>query len=180
MKAIFLAVVTTIALFLTITYGFRVNWTERRARLMASLYFAFLVLMVVGWIAAPPDCGFLPHTLLVEPAWLDFLLCIFFFSAAFFGGLLQLYNLADRGFSLRILIDVLESKEGETSVDRELASYSAGHGIAWMYNKRLAGLIYGRFVLVKDEYLTLTPKGAKLADLFARLREFLNMKAVLR
>ena len=140
MKAIGLATAMTIVLLLLATLTFRLFQSEQRVRQLAVLYAICAVLLVCLWLVTPDELGVLPPSLVVVPGWLDLLLTVFFFSAAFFGGVLQLYNLADRGFSLRILIDALEHPSGTVDIDRLIGEYGGGRGIRWMYDKRVGDM----------------------------------------
>jgi hypothetical protein len=102
---------------------------------------------------------------------------LFFFSAAFFGGALQLYNLADRGFSLRILIDIEQRNSHTADAEWLVANYGGGKGLTWMYGKRIEGLLETKFVDRKAEMLELTSKGERAADVFLAVRRFLRLEA---
>ena len=108
---------------------------------MTLIYLGCVILSALIWFATSVDLGFLAPSLLIEPAWLDFSLMLFFFTAAFFGGALQLYNLADRGFSLRILIDVEQTNYHAIDAEWVVANYGGGKGLTWMYGKRIEGLL---------------------------------------
>src|SRR5262249_52460846 len=110
--------------------------------------------------------------LVIPIAWIDVAFAVFLYSVGFFGGILQLYNLADRGFSLRILIDILEAPSQVMSLDDVMQGYSAGRGIAWMYDKRLEDMQSAGLVKVDGDSLVLTPKGQHVARLFTWLQEF--------
>lgn len=166
----------TVVLFALATLALRYQQSPHRARQLTLCYLACLVALALLWRQTPDDLGFLAPGLLAEPRWLDFAAMLFYFSAAFFGGILQLYNLADRGFSLRILIDLMEAPESP-DVDRLMAGYSRGRGISWMYRKRIDDLLAGGFIRKENRSLVLTPKGAALAMLFARLRRFFRLQA---
>ncbi len=180
MKAICLASAMTIVLLSAVTLILRINQSGHRLRSLLMLYLGLLALLVIVWKIVPPSCGFLPVELQVEPVWLDLLLCIFFFSSAFFGGILQLYNLTDRGFSLRILIDILEAPEHTTNVANAAKNYAAGRGIAWMYDKRVRGLVGGGLAVYRNGHIALTVKGTQLADLLISLRRFLQIGPILK
>ena len=102
-------------------------------------------------------------------------MAIFFFSAAFFGGVLQLYNLCDRGFSLRILIDMLEAPTDAVGVDYLMANYSRGRGMTWMYRKRIDDIVAARFVGRVNKSIMLAAKGEMFADLFIQVGRFLRL-----
>ena len=102
---------------------------------------------------------------------------LFLYSAGFFGGLLQLYNLSDRGLSLRMLIDILESPRGGMTTGDVAANYGAGCGIAWMYGKRLEGIAYAGLAEMHEKKMVLTARGRKLARLFAFLQNFARVDA---
>lgn len=166
----------TVVLFLVATVALRYFKSRQRARQLMLCYLACLLALALVWARTPDDLGFLPANLLAEPRWADLAATVFYFSAAFFGGILQLYNLADRGFSLRILVDLMDAPEpGDAG---QLASgYSRGQGLGWMYRKRIDDLLAGGFVARSAANLALTPKGAAAAAFFARLRRFFGLPA---
>ncbi len=176
MNAIILASAMTVVLLVAVTFCFRRYPTTYRARQMLIVYLVCLGALVGIWFATPNNLGFLNRSLQVEPAWLDLATGAFFFSAGFFGGSLQLYNLCDRGFSLRILIDILESPTESVDVDYLRAHYSGGRGITWRYRKRIDDLVAGVFVRRIDGSFELAAKGRMFADLFLHVRRLLRME----
>jgi hypothetical protein len=176
MKAIFLASAMTVVLLVLVTFCFRLYPSAHRARQMLVAYLFCLALLVTLWFATPDDLGLLDRSLLAKPAWLDFAAALFFFSAAFFGGALQLYNLCDRGFSLRILIDMLEAPIGAIDVDYLIANYSSGRGLVWMYRKRIDDIVAARFIDQVNKRIVLTAKGEMFADLFINVRSVIGLE----
>ena len=176
MKAICLASAMTIVLQVVVTFCFRLSPSAHRARQMLFVYLFCLAALVVLWFATPDDLGLLGRSLLTEPAWLDFAATMFFFSAAFFGGALQLYNLCDRGFSLRILVDMLEAPTGVVDVDYLTTNYSSGRGLVWMYRKRIDDIVAARFIGQVNKQIILTAKGEMFADLFINARRVLGVE----
>jgi hypothetical protein len=111
----------------------------------------------------------------VEPrGWLDGAFGLVVHAALFAGGWLQLYNLAERGFSLRILIDVLEARRALTS-EQVAASYGGGRGPAWMREKRIEGLVQTGLAQWDRGRLRATRKGQHTARLFGGLRALLRI-----
>jgi hypothetical protein len=176
MKAICLASAMTVVLLVVVTLCFRLTATAHRARQMLFVYLFCLAALVALWFATPDDLGLLGRSLLTEPAWLDFVVTLFFFSAAFFGGALQLYNLCDRGFSLRILVDMLEAPTGAVDVDYLITNYSSGRGLVWMYRKRIDDIVAARFIDRTNKQIILTAKGETFADLFINARRVLGLE----
>jgi hypothetical protein len=101
---------------------------------------------------------------------------LFLYTAGFFGGVLQLYNLADRGFSLRILIDILHAPSGAMRLDDVMSGYGGGRGIAWMYRKRIDGMIATGLVVADASRLLLTARGRRAAHLLSLLQDFAHVK----
>jgi hypothetical protein len=176
MKAIIFATAMTIVLLAVVTIALRFHQTAQRAKQMTLIYFSCVILLVLAWFTTSVDLGFLSPSLLIEPGWLDFSLMLFFFTAAFFGGALQLYNLADRGFSLRILIDVEQTNYHAIDAEWLVANYGGGKGLSWMYGKRIEGLLELKLVDRKAEMLELTSKGERVADVFLAVRRFLHLE----
>jgi hypothetical protein len=171
MKAILLAALAELLLFACVSVSLRSDVT-RRARSMLIAFLSVLPVLLGLHLLTPPDLGFLPAELVMPIAWVDTAFAVFLYSVGFFGGILQLYNLADRGFSLRILIDILESPLQVMSLDDVMQGYSASRGIAWMYAKRLEGMQRAGLAKVEDQSLVLTPKGQRVAKLFTWLQDF--------
>src|SRR5262245_2795937 len=176
MKAICLASAMTVVLLLLVTFCFRLYPSAHRARQMLFVYLLCLAALVTLWFATPDDLGLLGRSLLTEPAWVDFAATLFFFSAAFFGGALQLYNLCDRGFSLRILVDMLEAPTGPVDVDYLTTNYSSGRGLVWMYRKRIDDIVAARFIDRTNKQIILTAKGETFAELFINARHVLGLE----
>ena len=165
----------TVVLLVLVTLCFRFYPSPHRARQMLVVYLFCLPVLVALWFATPDDLGLLGRSLLTEPAWLDFAAALFFFSAGFFGGALQLYNLCDRGFSLRILVDMLEAPVDALDVDYLTANYSSGRGLVWMYRKRIDDIVAARFIDQVDKRIVLTAKGEMFAGLFINARRVLGL-----
>jgi hypothetical protein len=172
MKAILVAAVAELLLLTCVSWGLRSDITRQRARLMIVAFLCVLPVALAVHLLTPPDLGFLAAGFVMPIAWVDVTFAVFLYNVGFFGGLLQLYNLADRGFSLRILIDILETPSQTTRLDDVMQHYGAGRGIAWMYAKRLEDMQREGLARVVGERLVLTPKGERLARLFMWLQEF--------
>ena len=166
----------TIVLLAVVTIALRFYQTAQRAKQMTLIYFGCVILLVLAWFTTSVDLGFLSPSLLIEPGWLDFSLMLFFFTAAFFGGALQLYNLADRGFSLRILIDVEQTNFHGIDADWVVANYGGGKGLTWMYGKRIEGLLETKLIDRKAEMLELTSKGGRAATGLLAVHRFLRLE----
>jgi hypothetical protein len=172
MKAIVIAALAELLLLACVSVLLRSGITRRRAKSMLIAFLVLLPMLLLAHLLTPPNLGFLPAELIMPIAWVDIVFAGFLYSVGFFGGILQLYNLADRGFSLRILIDILEAPSQATRLDDIIQGYSAGRGIAWMYAKRLEDMQSAGFAKVEGEFLVLTPKGQRVAKLFTWLQEF--------
>ena len=109
--------------------------------------------------------------LVISPSGADHWLAVgfacFLYTAGFWGGLLQLYNLADRGLSLRMLIDALESPEAAVTAGGTVSGYAAGRGLTWMYAKRLSGLAQAGLIERRDGMAVITARGRCAARLMA-------------
>jgi len=177
MKAIILATAAIVFTFALATILFGATYVERRVRALIYLFATVLFSTVVVCLLTPGNLMFLPQGFEGGPWWFDAIMVVFFCGAGFLGGVLQLYNLADRGFSLRILIDVDERGGAGCTADILFDGYSQGRGMRWMYGKRIDDIIRNKFVLMRDETLVLTSKGSRLAMIYCWLRRFLNADA---
>jgi hypothetical protein len=175
MKAITLAAMGIVAVAVAVTIRFRRGRDAPGAGAMVKIFVWFIPPLIVAWSLTPDDLGFLPRTALAEPRWLDLAGCLFFYAAAFGGGLLQLYNLTGRGLSLRILIELRAAGGRPLTVDEIGERYSDGRGLAWMYARRLDGLLRCRLVVEDGREVSLTGRGRSWAERFARLRRFLRL-----
>jgi hypothetical protein len=178
MKAILLAALAALLLFACVSACLRSGITQRRARMMLIAFLSGFPVLLAVHVLTPPDLGFLAAELVMPIAWVDIAFAVFLYSVGFFGGILQLYNLADRGFSLRILIDILQAPSQVLRLDDVMQGYSAGRGIAWMYAKRLEDMQSAGLAKVEGESLVLTPKGQRVASLFTWLQEFARVTPI--
>lgn len=176
-KSILLVVATSIGYAGLVTAIFRVFVVRRRIVLMCGLFLITLVFLVVVHAATPPSLGFLPATLTIPAKWVDLGFATLLYVAAFFGGILQLYNLADRGFSLRMLTDIYESPGGVLTVRAMFEQYSAGRGLEWMYQKRLDGLLDQGLILIDGDKVCNSEKGRRVALMYQWLQNFLRLRS---
>ena len=180
MKAVLVAAFAELLLLTCVSVLLRAGATQRRARLLFIVFVAVLPVLLSVHLLTPPDLGFLGAGLVTPIAWVDLAFALFLYSVGFFGGILQLYNLADRGLSLRILIDILETPSKAMTLDDVMKGYSGGRGIGWMYAKRLRDLQSAGLARVEGENLALTPKGRRVAKLFTRLQELARVAPAAR
>ncbi len=177
MKAIFLASAMCLVYLALVTVAFRLAASgAKRARLMTLLFLGTLPILVTLHLLTPPDLGFIPPALVENPE-VELALLVFLYSSSFLGGVLQLYNLADRGFSLRIAIDISQSHVDGMTVTDVIQSYSDGKGINWMYQKRIDDLVELKLVEIEDDRVTATPEGLQVAARFSWLRNFIRVEA---
>lgn len=175
MKGLLLAAALSIGNVVLITAAFQL-WTIRhKAAVMTGLHLLTMPCLIATHLLTPADLGFLPSTLARGPAVVDLGFGLLLYSSGYFGGLLQLYNLADRGLSLRMLIDIEESPSGRATAATLCRDYSGGRGLRWMYDKRLADLVAGRFVEITDGAVRNTRRGTRVAGSFGWARTFLRM-----
>jgi hypothetical protein len=173
-KGIIVSAVMALVCFCALTIGFRTLRVRRRAAFMVGLWFLTVPAFVIVHRLTPANLGLLPASLTEPWPLADLLLGLFAYAAVFFGGILQLYNLADRGLSLRVLIDLAAA--GPMTVDQLVKAYSAGQGLRWMYAKRLEGLIDHDLVRCDGGCVTLTASGRRTAIVFAWLQRALRIE----
>ncbi|WP_156612598.1 hypothetical protein [Paramagnetospirillum marisnigri] len=169
-KAVLLASLVSLCLFAAMTTAFRFRPHLPKALLSLRVFYGSLPVLLVTYWATPADLGFLPSEMAGGPVWLDLLLAVFFLSASYFGGWLQLYNIGSRGYSLRIAMDAALSPRRSLTPEEVLTGYSDGHGLTWMYDTRMDGLRQGGFVTDQGEMTVLEERGRKTAGLFRMLR----------
>jgi hypothetical protein len=179
MKAILLAAACGLILVLAATVLLRSRPIVHRARALVLIFLACLVLLVLAHVATPDDLGLLPASLLA-PRSADLVFAMFLLTAGFFGGVLQVYNLADRGLSLRLLVDIQQSPGGAATAAELVTRYAGGRGLAWMYDKRLEGLRDAGLIEDADDLIALTPRGRRVAGLFAVLHRYCRCDAEAR
>ena len=172
MKAILLALIAGLSVLAISTLIFRLSRTRTSAKTMLMVFVPVTPVLIAAVLLTPADLGVLPDRLSSPSMLVDLGFALFLYSAGFFGGLLQLYNLADRGFSLRILIDALGLQSEYTNLDQVMPGYSAGKGISWMYDKRIAGMTSTGLARIEGNSIILTEKGWRAARVFAWLRGF--------
>jgi hypothetical protein len=175
MKAVIFAGLATGSSFFIATVMLRYWKIERRARALLWVFVVTLGAMIAVSVATPSNLMILPDALLATPPWFDLVSSVFFFAAAFFGGILQIYNLADRGLSLRILIDLHEQPNRRGTVDSLYHGYGGGKGIGWMYRKRLDDMVRNGLITIDGGAVALTSRGRKSAGMVEPLRRFFKI-----
>lgn len=174
MKVLVFVVVACIFYTLIITYIFRTQSIRDRAALMTRVYITSLIPLYFAYKVTPVQLGFLPSA----PAFVvpnDFIWFFVPYTAAVFGGILQLYNLTERGFSLRILIDILSSKRGILKEDEVMRQYSEGKGIDWMFRKRINDLQERGMINIQGDRVFLTGRGRFFGLVYLRLKKTLGL-----
>ena len=176
MKALALAAAGSVVLAAAITVLLRTARPERRVDALLRVFVVSLPVFVAVYLLTPADLGILPPSLL-DGRVSGVLYGAAVYAALFVGGWLQLYNLAERGFSLRILIDIDEHPMRAMTSAEVLRGYGAGRGIDWMIAKREDGLVSEGFAELKADRLLPTPRGRRAASLFAAARGALRLPA---
>ncbi len=174
MKVLAFVVLACIFYTLIVTYIFRTQSIQDRAALMTRVYITSLVPLYFAYKITPVELGFLPSA----PAFVvpnDFVWFFVPYTAAIFGGILQLYNLTERGFSLRILIDILSSAHGVLDEDEVMHQYSEGKGIDWLFQKRIDDLREQSMIQIQGERVFLTRRGRLFGIVYLRLKKTLGL-----
>jgi len=175
-KAVLFASCATALYLCAVTLLFRLMPPRRRAAAMLTLFIATTPIFALAYVATPADLGLLPP-FLTEPNWLvDLGFGLFVYAAGFFGGSLQLYNLAERGFSLRMMMDVVEAPATGLTLDDVRREYSHGHGIPWMFQKRIDDMLSGQLIAISDGDVVCLERGRRIARLAGWVRDFLRLE----
>lgn len=175
MKGLLLALACSAGTALGVTVLFACRDVVRRAASMCGVFLLSVPVYLAAYVWTPPDLGVLPPRLVEARGWLDGAYGLVVHAALFAGGWLQLYNLAERGFSLRILIDIAEAPERALTGEQVAARYGGGRGAAWMREKRIEGLVETGLARWDGGRLRATPKGQRTARIFGRLRAALRI-----
>jgi hypothetical protein len=160
---------------LVITAVLRLRDVPKRAALMCGVFVVVFPLFLAAYVLTPADLGFLPIWLSETDQSADLTFACLLYLAASFGGVLQLYNLADRGLSLRLLIDIGTAPEKALTADQLVERYSDGKGIRWMYEKRIADLLEGDLLSIHGSEVLLTKRGHQAAAAFLSMRRLLRL-----
>ena len=163
MKGLLLAGAASLLFPFLVMLLFRAITSRRRAAGMVRVFLATVPLYVGAYAVTPADLGFLPPWLM-EPRYVP--ACAFgllVYSAFFFGGWLQVYNLADRGCALHILLAIAESPDGALSAAEIKTRYERGRGLHWMPDKRIEGILELGLAAPRHGRLHAKPKGARVA-----------------
>ena len=175
MKAILLAGLLALLYLVGATLALRVARIERPALFLIRMWAVCVPLLLAVYLLTPPDLWLLPTALQDDPPWFGPVFCLGLWVAGFFGGILQFYNLTERGMSLRMLIDIAQHGPPGLTPSEIMTAYSAGQGIAWMYQKRLDGLCEGRLITIQEGVITNQARGRRVAAVFRRLRRLLRL-----
>jgi hypothetical protein len=175
-KALILVAVHCVVLLVVFSWLFRTFTIEKRANALLMLWVLSVPLYVGVYTLTPSNLGFLPPEAVDSPTWAGLAFGIAVYVAAFFGGLLQLYQLTERGFSLRILIDVHDTPGEAMTLDDVIKRYSCGRGMDWMYQKRLDGLLQQRLIEpTGNDHLQNTSRGHRVARAVSAARTFVRL-----
>jgi hypothetical protein len=177
MKAIILSIAAGILLFIVATLVFRIFSIERRARALFIFFVFIFFLLVLTHLLTPADLGILPNGAVTPISFVDLLFAAFLYTAGFMGGVIQIYNLADRGLSLRIIIDIFIQPSGKVSARDVMKLYGGGHGIEWMYDKRLHGMLAAGLIQFHNDVVQLTTRGQRAAKLFAAVQNYARINS---
>lgn len=179
MKAILLSVLTGVLFLGVMTLALRRLPERRRSVRLTVIWLASVPVLALAYLLTPPDLGFLPAPLQDDPPWFGLVFCLGMWTAGCFGGLLQLYNLAERGLSLRLLIEIDRASKAAgargPSVDAVMDAYSDGRGIGWMFGKRLSDLESAGLIRQADGWVAVTPAARSTARRLSRMRVFLRL-----
>lgn len=175
MKALLLALMTGLLFLGLMTVVLRWVSVRRRAALLTVLWAASLAPLTLAYLLTPPSLGLLPPSLYDDPPWFGLPFCLGIWSASYFGVVLQLYNLAERGHSLRLLIDIAEAGERGLSIPEMAERYAEGRGLGWMIEKRLAGLVSAGLIDLDDGAVCIRPGARRTARRIRRLRALLRL-----
>ncbi len=175
MKAILLAGALGAVFLVGMTLTLRAVQVKRPAVFLVKAWAACVPLLAVTYLLTPSDLWILPDALLDDPPWFGLVFCVGLWFAGFFGGILQLYNLTERGMSLRMLVDIAQHTGQGMTAQEVMRNYSEGQGIAWMYQKRLDGLLEGGLVKIENGAIVNERGGRRIATVFRRLRRLLRL-----
>jgi len=116
-----------------------------------------------GWVQE------LPYSLQIGAVFLYLAGCV---------GLMNVQSVLSRGYTLRILVDLLE-RGGRANVDSLKSGYGGGLGIGGLIAKRLHSLASLGLLHFQDNQVgPLTPLGKLLAEMTVRLRKLLRLEMV--
>ena len=163
MKGVILAAALTGLYVVILSVILRSLNVKRRAAAMIRLFTVGAVVLVLVFAATPGNLGLLPPSLVTTQAGIDLGVGVLVYCACILGGVLQVYNLAERGFSLRLLIDIGESAEQQLTVGELARGYAGGQGIGWMYSKRIGDACTQGLVRLDGDTVHLLTRGKRLA-----------------
>jgi len=175
MKAVLLAGLLGLLFLFGVTLALRTARIGRPVVFLVRSWAACVPILALVYLLTPADLWILPDALLDDPPWFGLVFCLGLWFAGFFGGILQLYNLTERGMSLRMLIDIAQAAPGGLRAEDVMTGYSQGQGITWMYQKRLDGLLEGRLVKIEQGTIANEARGRRVASTFRRLRRLLRL-----
>ena len=175
MKSILLASAGILVDLAVITTLFGTTTVKNRVGAMIWVFLVTVPIFIAVHLLTPYDLWVLPGQFVERARAVDVIFGLLVFAAAFFGGILQVYNLADRGFSLRILIELHESPRGVMTAAEIARTYSGGRGLRWMYEKRISDLVEQRIVTIKNGIVQSSTRGERAAAVFSRLRALFSV-----
>ncbi len=153
---------------------FHLRPVQRRFRTLCTVFAVGAVGFTVSYLQMSPAVFGLPPNR-TEP-WTEFLNGFYLYSFWFFGVFVQLYSLADRGFSLTMLTDLLS--EGSVIRTRQeiKAGYASGKGTAYVKHKRMAQIIHGGFIRREQDGYRDTRLGRRVGRFLLTLQQLYRFR----
>jgi len=134
---------------------------------------------LMGWLGLLGLVGFVAHYLLIHPCptqalrvgWgLEFVNGLYFYLFGFIGVFLQIYGLADRGFSLAMLTDLNRAHPRAMTREALKQTYADGKGLTYVSHKRMHQLTHGGFIRTEGNTVRATRLGAAIGRVCVALR----------
>jgi hypothetical protein len=174
-KGLLLALAATALASGLVTLRLRSAPPGPRVPLLVQTFAVTAMAYLVGFALTPDDLGALPPALVEHERLAEALFGLSVHLALCFGGILQIYNLAERGFSLRVLIEIATAPGGALDAKEIAARYGGGQGLGWMLEKRIRDMVGQGLIRPEGDGYRATAHGTRSARVLGGLRRFLRL-----
>lgn len=174
-KGLLLALAATALATGLITLRLRSAPPGPRVPLLLQTFALTLLVYLVAFALTPADLGVLPPKLVEHEPLTEALFGLAVHVGLCFGGVLQLYNISERGFSLRVLIEIAEASGGALTAKEIATRYSGGQGVGWMLEKRIRDMVAQGLIRLEDHAYVATAHATRSARVLVGLRRLLRL-----
>lgn len=170
LKGIILGLISFVVFLVVHVAVFRLRAPARRFDAMVRVHWLLVPVLAAAYLLTPEDLGVLPAGTIGAGWVLDLVNGVIVYGFLFVG-YSMFYFLVDRGFSVRLLIEI-ERAPGAALTQEQVEAVYAPEQIV---GRRLGDLLDMKSVTKVGERFRIAPPGSRQARLFSFMKSFFNL-----